>query len=268
MRSVGAGALWVTTRGGTLTRIDPNSGAESRVEVGGRPGGVVVAFGSVWVSLAGADQVVRVSDDDHPHVLCRVNVGAHPEGITRSAHALWVANSGDGTLSQIVVSAGAVRPTRTVPDVARAPVAVAVGDDAVWVADRADNTLVRVNGGTLRRVATIPVGAQPDSVAVVGRYVWVATAGDGRVRRVRPTRDSGVGAGSVRVGGHPSAMASGAGRLWVTDDARNQLIAVDPGSVRVTGRQAAPLGPTGLAVDRNVVWVAGHDADRVTPLHG
>jgi serine/threonine protein kinase/DNA-binding beta-propeller fold protein YncE len=262
--AVGAGAVWVTTRRGTLTRIDPGSGARTSVDVGPRPDGVVVAFGSVWVSVSGADRVARVSAGEHPRVLASVKVGSRPEGIFASPRALWVANAGDGTLSQIIASTGAVR---TVPRVAREPVALTVGAGAVWVAARADGTLARVDGGKDRLTATIRgIGARPDAVAFVGRNVFVATAGDGRVWRVNG--DAEVITGSARVGGRPRAIASDGRRLWVADQARNELIEIDPETMRVAGRQPAPGGPIAVAVDGNAVWVAGVDAGQITRIHG
>jgi DNA-binding beta-propeller fold protein YncE len=92
----------------------------------------------------------------------------------------------------------------------------------------------------------------------------VATAGDGRVERVNG--DANARAGSVRVGGSPRAIVAGGQRLWVADQARDRLVAVDPETMRVAGQQPTPPRPSGLAADRNSVWVAG--ADRVARLHG
>jgi hypothetical protein len=257
--AIGAGALWIAGRDGTLTRIDPASGARSRVAVGPRPDGVAVAFGSVWVSLAGADRVVRVNAGERPKVLRSVKVGSRPGGLAASSHAVWVANAGDGTLSQILPSTGAVR---TVPAVGREPFALAIGAGAVWVADRGGGTLARVNGGRDRLAATVPIGPQPDAVAIVGRDVWVATAGDGRIWRVHG--DANSRAGSVRVGGSPRAIAAEGRRIWVTDQARDQLIRINAAAMRVGARQPAPRGPVAVAVDRDAVWVAG--AGRVSRL--
>ncbi len=79
---------------GTLTRIDPASGKTTKVDVGDNPDSVVVAFGSVWVSVTGEDKVVRLSDDAQPVVQDSYEVGSKPEGIAVSGRAVWVANSG------------------------------------------------------------------------------------------------------------------------------------------------------------------------------
>ena len=259
--AIGAGAVWVAeSRAERLTRIDPRTGATTSVRVGPDPDGVAVAFGSVWVSVTGADEVVRVSTDARPKVLGAVKVGARPEGLAASNNSIWVANSGDGTLTQIDP---ATRATRTVPGVAREPVAVAVGAGAVWVADRAGGALARVDGGQHRLVATIEgIGPDPRAVAIVGRDVWVATAADGRVWRVRG--DANAVAGSVRVGGSPRGIAADGGHLWATDHTGDRLVEVDPAAMRVAKRRAVAAGPIGVAADRRAVWVAGFDAGEVT----
>jgi class 3 adenylate cyclase/streptogramin lyase len=49
--SVGEGAVWVAnSRGGTVSRVDPQGGNPSTIAVGGSPGGLVAAYGSVWTS--------------------------------------------------------------------------------------------------------------------------------------------------------------------------------------------------------------------------
>jgi YVTN family beta-propeller protein len=54
-----------------------------------------------------------------------------------------------------------------------APVAIAVGADAVWVANRADRTVSRIDPRRNAVVKTIDVGAEPvDLVAGLGA-VWV-----------------------------------------------------------------------------------------------
>ncbi len=54
--------MWVTNRfDGTISRIDPDrSEVVEDIPVGLDPRGIAVGFGSVWVALAGSNQVVRI----------------------------------------------------------------------------------------------------------------------------------------------------------------------------------------------------------------
>jgi streptogramin lyase len=48
----GAGAVWVATVDGVVTRLDPNTGATSTINVGGAPASLAIADGLVWVAVA------------------------------------------------------------------------------------------------------------------------------------------------------------------------------------------------------------------------
>jgi YVTN family beta-propeller protein len=54
------------------------------------------------------------------------------------------------------------------------PLAVAVGPDAVWVANSGDGTVSRIDPRTDRVAATITVGHHPQGVAVAAGAVWVS----------------------------------------------------------------------------------------------
>ena len=112
------------------------------------------------------------------------------------------------------------------------PADVAVGAGAVWVADSARASVVRVDGGRRQVTGTITgIGPNPRALAIVGRDVWVATAGDGRVWRV--DSDANAVAGSVRVGGQPRDITTDGEHLWVTDRERDRVIEIDASSARV-----------------------------------
>ena len=57
--------------------------------------------------------------------------------------------------------------------VGRAPVGIAYGAGAVWVANSGDGTVSRIDPTTSKVVATIRVGNSPRGIAVGGGKVWV-----------------------------------------------------------------------------------------------
>jgi peptide/nickel transport system substrate-binding protein len=101
--------------------------------------------------------------------------------------------------------------------VGNGPAAIAVGPDAVWVADSLDGTIVRIDPATRSVTTTIPVGQSPSGVAVGAGSVWVADSGDGTVDRIDTHTNRVVAA--IAVGGSPQAVTVAAGRVWVTVDA-------------------------------------------------
>jgi peptide/nickel transport system substrate-binding protein len=86
------------------------------------------------------------------------------------------------------------------------PEAVAAGARAVWVANRGDGTVSKIDPGTLAVTGTIGVGDAPSALATGADRVWVANAGDGTLARVDPTSDRVVR--TIRVGNPPEGVAA------------------------------------------------------------
>jgi YVTN family beta-propeller protein len=80
------------------------------------------------------------------------------------------ANSSDGSVSRIDPRTNAVTRAISVGD---APVALAVGAGAVWVANSGDGTVSRIDPRTNHVIPTIRVGHRPQGVAVAAGVVWV-----------------------------------------------------------------------------------------------
>ena len=68
------------------------------------------------------------------------------------------------------------------------PDAIAAGAGAIWVANRADGTVSRIDPKPPAHVTVaIPVGTAPDSVSATERGVWVANRGDETLVRLDPS---------------------------------------------------------------------------------
>ncbi len=94
------GQVWVAnTDSGTVSRVD--SGRErEQIPVGSEPRGVVAAFGSIWVTVGGADLVKRI-DPGTAEVVQKLEVGQGPEGVTAGPKSVWVANGISDDLTRI-----------------------------------------------------------------------------------------------------------------------------------------------------------------------
>ena len=95
------------------------------------------------------------------------------------------------------------------------PGAVASGSDAIWIAGREDDVILRVSPSTNSSVSqTIPVCDQPVSIAVDGAALWVGCAG--AEEAVWRLADDGSVFAKIKVGGVPSDIAVGDGRVYVS----------------------------------------------------
>ena len=109
------------------------------------------------------------------------------------------------------------------------PGALAVGNGAVWAAERFANRVARIDPSTDRVVTEIPVGDAPSALAVTGHSLWVANSGDGTLSEI-DTRTNHV-APPLHIGNSPAALAAIDGRLWVSVQAPAANVAAPPGGV-------------------------------------
>ena len=123
-----------------------------------------------------------------------------------------VANAGNATVQRFHSSTFDEGPLREIT-VGRQPVALAYGHDALWVVNRADDTVTRVDPSTNANVFTIRVDARPVAIAVASDAVWVANQGAGTLSRIDPETNEVTD--SVEVGNGPSGIAVADGLLWV-----------------------------------------------------
>lgn len=139
-------------------------------------------------------------------------------------------------------------------DVGDVPVAVAVSGRDVWVVNSGDNTVSRINTVTSRVVDDIAVGNQPVALAVGLGSVWVANSYDATVSRIDAV--TGEVIGSVPVGRGPSGLAVGARTVWVANGRDGTVSPVDPETMREGAPIMVGAGPKGVTVAASGVWVA------------
>lgn len=215
--AAGAGALWVGNyRDATVRRVDPRTGAVRRIRVGAAPFDVVVAFGRVWVTCWEAGELDEI-DPRSLSIVRRVVVGPRPAGLLALGGALWIGFGRDataiarldpasGTLERVPVgvrapnwlaaAAGDLWVTADGGNIVRVdPVTGAVrarlevgrtlahagasGDGTVWVPDKEQGVVHRVDPATNAVIDSFPAGPGAFTALRAFRSMWVASyAGD------------------------------------------------------------------------------------------
>jgi YVTN family beta-propeller protein len=144
------------------------------------------------------------------------------------------------------------------------PEAIAYGAGSLWVANRADKTVVRVDPRHHRIVQTIPVPGAPTALTVTGRDVWVAIFTADSVSRINADNNQVVR--TIPVGSRPAAIVGDEAGVWVANSGDSTIQRVDP----VTGYPDPVIevgnGPDGLALDGRTIWVANAGDNTVTHL--
>jgi DNA-binding SARP family transcriptional activator/DNA-binding beta-propeller fold protein YncE len=121
------------------------------------------------------------------------------------------------------------------------------------------NSVVRIDPQTDRVTAVVPVGRRPAAVVQIGRNLWVANSLDDTLTHI-DTRSFATRA----LGGFtfPTSLVQERQRLWVGNNSRGVLVALDPVSggvldrVRIKGAAAA----SSLGYGADSIWVSEEEA--------
>ena len=222
--AAGNDTVWVTNGdGNSVSRIDAKTNdVRQTIAVGSAPTGVAANGNTIWVAN-GLDGTLSRINAETNLVVKRLSSATVPKA-SRTATA--PSNSADGTVSRINADSGRVTPARSrrnrckrdrdrvrprlgcvvlVGKCFRArsrhtgdivdrigvgvdPGALAAGAGAVWVANRADGTVSRIDPRARVVTDTINVGRSPAAVAIDAGGVWVANSGDGTLSKIDPER--------------------------------------------------------------------------------
>jgi YVTN family beta-propeller protein len=211
--AIGAGQIWVSDAfDQTVTMIDASTGEISQTVDKVLARRIAYGFDSAWATDDVTDQVLRL-DRQSGDVAQAIDLasGAYPGAIAVGSDSLWVGNVGTSTLSRIDPATSTVMAAAIA--LRAVPYQLASGSTDVWVAARDADELLRVDAQTNSVSATVAVGDQPVSLAVDGDTVWVGCAGIGEVWHL--ARD-GSTIGTTFVGGVPSDIVVDTDRVFVT----------------------------------------------------
>ena len=142
--------------------------------------------------------------------------------------------------------------------VGRHPVAVAVGEGGVWVANSEDGTVTRLDPATGKLVNTISAGGGDlNGIAIGFGFVWVANGNDGTITKINPRLDQMAGP-PIQLGRPTIApdpvfyIATDRHYVWAIRG--GELLRIDPGTGRVERKRSIGT-PMGLAAGGGSVWV-------------
>jgi virginiamycin B lyase len=149
--------------------------------------------------------------------------------------------------------------------IADRPFGLAYGAGSVWVGSRDGSRVTRVKASTKRRQARIRVGASPYALAFGGGSVWVSNEGSGTVSRIGPKRNKVVK--TIRVGGQPNGITVAFRKVWVADYGRGRLIRIDPVRNRIERRISLPKADW-ITASADALWVSSETGKiyRVDPV--
>jgi hypothetical protein len=151
--------------------------------------------------------------------------------------------------SLLVLDAATMRTLRNVRLPGPRPPSVVRGAGLVWTVDRDHDRLIATNPFSKRVFRTEVVGTDPVAVAIGFGAAWVANSGNGTITRV-PLVGSNVE--TIGLNDQPSAIATGAGYVWVLSERSKKVIRIDPKTKQVTKTVRLSRPPLAVRAPRRV----------------
>jgi YVTN family beta-propeller protein len=133
--------------------------------------------------------------------------------------------------------------------------AITANGAAVWVSDFDTSTVYRIDPKTLRVVAEIPVGLNPEEIFATADAVWVANHRDGTVSRIDPNSNRVVATINIGPKGPsgPQWLAVGIGSVWVSVPNLASVVRIDAATNTIQATISGPFGA--IAFSPGAVWV-------------
>ncbi|HEY4845542.1 MAG TPA: hypothetical protein VII89_07590 [Candidatus Dormibacteraeota bacterium] len=144
-------------------------------------------------------------------------------------------------------------PAQAIIAVGQRPGVPVAGENAVWVPNTSDGSVSRIDPRTNRVVATLRIGDQPAFYHRDCEAKWNVHAFMGPSFHVR---DCDL----------PSALAVGAGALWVLKNDDKTVLRIDPKSERIVARVPLAFVPFDIAASSDGVWITGYYDDALARI--
>lgn len=145
----------------------------------------------------------------------------------------------------------------------------AIGDAAVYVSNKAKNSVSKLDPKTNKVLAVIEVGSKPCSGLTIGfGSLWVPNCGDNTVSRVDLNTDKVTATFPTGIADTEGGIASGAGSIWLLTDKNGTLARIDPADNKVVAEILVPPGSFCVAFGEGAAWVTstvGNSLTRVDP---
>jgi Protein kinase domain len=247
--TVCGGSVWVTTRSGIVSQVDPRSLTQHRVRVLGTPSDVA-DVGDLAAVVSGPPEQLTIIDAQFGQISNVVELPTGRASATAVAFGrdVWVANPSGRRLDLLAPPYTAIG--ESVP-LSGSPRLVAAGEGAVWAVG--GRLLWRVDPGARRVVASIRLAFAPTAIAAGRGGVWLADEAHDAVVRVDPA--SGRPVHSVEVGDAPVAIAVDANDVWVANRAGGTVSRIDPSRNAVDKTIEVGAEPTDLVAGLGAVWI-------------
>lgn len=222
-------------------------------------GGMVSAFGSLWIPACGDGSLARIDPKTFKVVATIASGTADVRGsLAASADSVWLLTDSKTTLSRIDPDQNAVVGELRVPAGCEG---LTFGETALWLACPNENKVLRINPETNLVEKAIDVSAQPQALAIGGTSIWVLCEKEGIIDRIDPKTNKVAKSIELAVPGAKGAIAFGEGAVWVSLTGF-PLTRIDPQSETVA-QQFYGSGGGSIVTSPGAIWLSNPDGGTV-----
>src|SRR3954468_435197 len=187
------GALWTANKGcldpsfpcpgpGSVTRVDPVTGATTEIPVGKEPRYVSAGATGVWVTSYFSDTLSRI-DPATGAVAATAPAPRGPDGVVEAFGSVWVAGFSRDEVWRYDPATLKVTAKLKLPAGA-GPEDLDAGGGALWSANSEAGSVSRIDPAANLVNATVRVGLGPRQLAVGETFRWVSNLQAGTLQRL------------------------------------------------------------------------------------
>ncbi|HEX4527036.1 MAG TPA: hypothetical protein VH108_09900 [Gaiellaceae bacterium] len=224
-----------------------------KVDAGEPTFGLASGGSSLWAGGLGSGDVLRI-DPATGKVLQRVSIGARAFNLAAAPGAIWGIANLTNTAARVDTRTGKVTASVRVGN---GPYDIEWGFGSAWVSNSLDGTVSRITGKKV--VKTIKVGVEPNGLSAIGSYLWVTDHTAGKLLRLDPRTNRVTG--TVALSGADWVTGFG-GSLYVSQET-NVVARVDAHTLKVLGRVKVHRNPLGSAIVSHELWVPCIDSNDI-----
>jgi virginiamycin B lyase len=268
--AAGRGGIWLSGQQ-EIYRLNPRTGRRLvRIPVAEGPCQATdVGAGAVWTATCNEPGLTKIDTARNRvarHVALPVSVDYFGEGsIGVGAGAVWLVTDGpDCTTCRV----SRVDPG-TMRVTAEIPVligaaGVRVGAGSVWVTNPVEDVVQLIDPATRKVTRTVKTGRGPRFFDVGEGAAWTLDQVDGTVTRI-DAKTGRTARIAAGVPGEGGDLTVGGGSVWARGSDR-LLARIDPRRRKVIARYGPPSGSGAVIVGAGAVWISAHDVNTVWRL--
>ncbi len=146
----------------------------------------------------------------------------------------------------------------------------AITEDSAWTNSRGTDTIFRMDAGSDKVTATVPIPKPCSGFAVAAGTLWAPSCGDKMIYRIDLITNKIVGKVAVGPANSEGGIAFGAGSAWMpseSDVAKPGVVSrIDPETNKVIASIAVPPGSYTAVYGYNRVWVSSTEKSVVSVI--